>query len=334
MITVSHRLLINVCFLLNCFINPRHSYQPMSSIWFDRTLYGYLWIETPLHFSSTKHISSEQYSLSSVVMTGVILLLLPCNWGLKCESNEKFGWGFHDIFDSSLMADVERWYRSAWFWSKTHVSEVQTVKTHHWFMCFDKASFSIWSQLQTQKKCSLIEMLVLSGEEAIISGSPITLLQRQDMERLMIFAQINISRKSCGVIITRSSGLSELVASKPSHQQQEAVCGGWAARQRWRWGMKSCSETCGKLKMWNNDFTGPWVNNPTSDWTKVLMHESSISWNPHLEIFNTPLVLMKTTAKPFSQHYTSCPVPGMQKSGHKWKEPYWWAPHDVLLVRW
>lgn len=43
-------------------------------------------------------------------------------------------------------------------------------------------------------------------------------------------------------------------------------------------------------------------------------------------------VLTKSTTKPFSQHSTSCPVPGMQEEGHQWKGPWWWAPHEVQLM--
>ena len=53
-------------------------------------------------------------------------------------------------------------------------------------MCFDEASFSIWSQFQTEEKCSLTEKLVLSGEAAILRSSQMTLERHQEVERLMI----------------------------------------------------------------------------------------------------------------------------------------------------
>lgn len=53
--------------------------------------------------------------------------------------------------------------------------------------------------------------------------------------------------------------LSELVANKPSHSQQEADCGGWAARrQQQHWDVENLK--CGTMT-----FTGLWVNKPTSD---------------------------------------------------------------------
>lgn len=87
--------------------------------------------------------------------------------------------------------------------------------------------------------------------------------------------------------------LSELVANNPSHSQQEADCRGLSSQPAVVVvvvaGVKSRSETCGKLEMWNNDFY--WA---LSKQTHIRLdpgpHACIITlFTTHMEIFNNPL---------------------------------------------
>lgn len=133
--------------------------------------------------------------------------------------------------------------------------------------------------------------------------------------------------------------LSELVANNPSHSQQEADCGGWAASLRQQQQGWSAALRRGKLEMWNNDFY--WV---LSKQTHIRLDQGPSAWltiqPPSLwtptwrsSAIPSAQVLMKSTTKPFSQHFTSCPVPGMQEGGHQVKGALvmgsTWRPTDV-----
>lgn len=133
--------------------------------------------------------------------------------------------------------------------------------------------------------------------------------------------------------------LSELVANNPSHSQQEADCGGWAASLRQQQqGWSKALRHVENLKCGTMTFTGSWVNKPTSDWTQVPVHDSPS--NPRLfepprgDLQQSPLRKCWWRAQPSPSLNISLPVlfPECRKGDIKWKGPWWWAPHDIQLM--
>lgn len=105
-----------------------------------------------------------------------------------------------------------------------------------------------------EKKRGLIEMLVLSGETAILRRSPMTLEQHQDVERLMILLTL-ISTQSHGIIITRSAWCAQQTGSQktPATRSRRQIVGVEQPVSGGGWEYRSALRR-GKLEMWNNDF--------------------------------------------------------------------------------
>lgn len=123
--------------------------------------------------------------------------------------------------------------------------------------------------------------------------------------------------------------LSELVANNPSHSQQEAVCGGWAASLRQQQqGWSTALRHVENLKCGTMTFTGSWVNKPTSDWTQVPAHDSSSNPRlfepPHGDLQQSPLRKCWWRAQPSPSLNISLPVlfPECRKGDIKWKGPW------------
>lgn len=178
-------------------------------------------------------------------------------------------------------------------------------------MCFDLASFSIWSQFQTEKKSGLTEKWGLSVEFVSLKHSPLTLEQRQHKEPLMMSLRLRSTQRH-GIIITIRSWCAQESGSQPAQSVQFGLSSQAAAAALRRGKLDGFYWTLSKQTNQMSPGSWPWVTNP--------------KWR-------SPSVLMKDTTKPLSQQYTSCPPPGMQEGGREWKGPWWWAPHDVELVR-
>lgn len=123
---------------------------------------------------------------------------------------------------------------------RAYVSEVQfTDKTNHWFMCFDKAAFSIWSQFQTKREVT--EILVLSGKTAVFKSSPMT-LETWRHGAFNYLAQININTKpwSYWSYCNQTELMCSLNWSPITPVIRSRSVGAWAAsRRQQQWGWKA-----------------------------------------------------------------------------------------------